>query len=85
MTCFKFDLAIVGSGVMGLCAALEEIRRSAGARVVILDRMAVAVGQADMRPAFRLLSTNRDGASPRAARDAYLGDTIPGRILPGRV
>ncbi len=85
MTCFKFDLAIVAAVSW---ASVQRLKKSVGPLVRELSSSIVwrwRWGKPICARHSDCCRTNRDGASPRAARDAYLGDTIPGRILPGRV
>jgi len=63
----KFDLAIVGAGIVGLSCALAAVRR--GLKVVVLERSVQARG-ASVRN-FGLITItgqDRDGVWPRARR-----------------
>lgn len=62
----RFDLAIVGAGILGLAHALAAVRR--GLRVVVIDRDAQANGASVRNFGFVTVTGQRAGAHWRRAR-----------------
>jgi FAD dependent oxidoreductase TIGR03364 len=62
----RFDLAVVGAGIVGLCTALAAARR--GLRVVVIDRDAQANGASVRNFGFVTVSGQERGAMWKRAR-----------------
>ena len=62
----RFDLAVVGAGILGLAHALAAVRR--GLSVVVIDRDAQANGASVRNFGFVTVTGQRAGAHWRRAR-----------------
>lgn len=74
----KFDLAVVGAGILGLSCALAAAER--GLRVVVIERGARALG-ASVRNfgLVTLTGQDRDGVWPRARRSLEVWTSVAAR------
>jgi len=74
----RFDLAVIGAGILGLSCALAAARR--GLKVIVIERGARALG-ASVRN-FGLVTItgqDRDGVWPRARRSREVWSAVAAR------
>ena len=70
----RFDLAVVGAGIVGLATALAAVRR--GLRVIVIDRDAQANGASVRNFGFITVTGQQRGtmwARARRSRDVWRG------------